>query len=108
MNLPWDSKNRVDKHDGGYHRKQSDPRYQTARWRRLSKRWRDAHPLCEECKRNGIIKPADCVDHIIPIAMCDDFYDETNLQSLCNECNMKKGFEDSKKIEQWRQAKQKD
>ena len=102
MNLPWDSKDRVDTHDGGYHREASDPRYHTPRWTKLARRWRIAHPLCEECRRNGIIKAADCVDHIIPAPICDDFYDESNLQSLCNRCNMLKGQRDKKLIQEWR------
>ena len=105
MNLPWDSKDRVDKHDGGYHREKSDERYHTPRWIKLSQRWRIAHPLCEECKRKGIITPAQCVDHIIPAPICEDFFDESNLQSLCYECNMRKGFEDKKLIQEWRQRK---
>ena len=71
----------------------------------MSKRWRDAHPLCEECKRKGIIKAAECVDHIIPAPICDDFFDETNLQSLCNECNMLKGQKDKERIQRWRRER---
>ena len=37
--------------------------------------------------------------------MCDDFYDERNLQSLCDECNMLKGIEDRKLIQKWRSAR---
>lgn len=102
MNLPWDSVNRVDKHDGTYQREASDPRYHTPRWTQLSKRWRIAHPLCEEYKRKGVIKPAQCVDHIIPAPICEDFFDERNLQSLCSECNMLKGISDRKLIAEWR------
>lgn len=107
MNLPWDSKERVDSHDGGYHREASDPRYHSPRWTRLSRMWRLNHPLCEECKRKGIIKAADCVDHIIPAPICEDFYDEKNLQSLCNQCNMLKGQTDKKIIQEWRKRNNK-
>ena len=31
-----------------------------------------------------------------------DFYDESNLQSLCNQCNMLKGQSDKKIIAEWR------
>lgn len=99
--LAWDSISKVDTHDGGYHRQRSDSLYHSARWTRLSKRWRDAHPLCERCKDNGLIKAAECVDHVIPWPHCQkqgfDFFDERNLQSLCLDCNAEKGHEDQKK-----------
>lgn len=104
ISLPWDASARVDKHDGGYHREASDPRYHTPRWTRLSRMWRISHPLCEECRRRGVIKAADCVDHIIPAPICEDFYDEKNLQSLCSECNMLKGMKDKKLIQEWRRT----
>lgn len=103
MKLAWDSSSRVDRSDGKYHREKSDPRYHTARWARLSRTFRDSHPLCARCQAQGIIRPAQCVDHIIPVPICQDFYDIHNLQSLCNECNMLKGNEDKKKIQQWKQ-----
>lgn len=103
MKLAWDSSSRVDRSDGKYHREKSDPRYHTPRWTRLSRSFRDSHPLCERCRKNGIIRPAQCVDHIVPAVMCEDFYDRNNLQALCNECNMIKGHEDKEKIQRWKQ-----
>lgn len=103
MKLAWDSKHRIEHHDGMYHRERSDDLYHTSRWTRLSDRYRIAHPLCEECKRKGIIEPATCVDHIIPFPICKDyFFDENNLQSLCDKCNNEKGQRDKKKIQEWR------
>lgn len=102
MRLPWDPADRVDKHDGGYHREKSDDLYHTPRWTRLSRAFRVRHPLCAECQRNGKLVPSTCVDHIIPFPMCVDFFDETNLQALCNECNMLKGIKDRQKIQQWK------
>ena len=103
MNLPWDSKSKsVERPEGAYVRPASDPRYHTTRWTKLSRRWRIAHPLCERCRQRGIIREATCVDHIEPIPIHEDFFDESNLQSLCNECNMLKGYEDRKKIQEWR------
>jgi len=96
MKLAWDSEHRVDRSDGKYHRERSDQNYHSARWTRLSKRYRELHPLCERCKAKGIIKAAECVDHKIPWPHCTDFFDESNLQSLCLQCNMEKGFEDEK------------
>ena len=63
------------------------------------------HPLCEECKRKGILRPSTCVDHIIPWPICADrFYDRSNLQALCEDCNNRKGQQDKRKIQEWRRA----
>ncbi len=105
MKLAWDSKYRRE-HNGQYERPASDPLYHTPEWTKLSRRWRQAHPLCEECKRQGRITPAQCVDHIVPFPICKDFYDESNLQSLCARCNMEKGNRDRKRIQEWKQNNQ--
>lgn len=61
------------------------------RWQKLSKRFRAQHPYCEMCKANGIVKLAECVDHIIPHHLNPQLlYDEANLQSLCWSCHSKK------------------
>ena len=60
------------------------------------------HPLCEECKRNGIIKAGEVTDHIIPWPVCQDFYDENNLQTLCKDCNHAKGQKDKKLIQSYK------
>lgn len=69
----------------------------------LSRAFRSSHPLCEECKRKGILKAATCVDHIEPWPICADrFFDTSNLQALCDECNTEKGNRDKKKIQEWK------
>ena len=102
--LPWDAEARTEKGQG-YVRERSDDLYHTARWTRLSISYRATHPLCEECKKNGVIKPATCVDHIVPYPICADyFFDRSNLQSLCDECNHIKGQHDKKLIQEWRRT----
>lgn len=99
--LPWDHPARTE--GRAYVRDRSADPYHTARWTRLSRAFRAEHPLCEECQRNGIIKPATCVDHIEPWPICADrFYDRTNLQALCDDCNHLKGQKDKQKIKEWR------
>ena len=36
----------------------------SVRWRRLRNEYLTQHPDCEECKRQGYIKPAQCVHHV--------------------------------------------
>ena len=98
--LAWDSEQR--RKDGGYERERSADPYHTSRWTRLSRAWRMMHPLCEECKRNGIIKAGEVTDHIIPWPVCQDFYDENNLQTLCKDCNHAKGQKDKKLIQSYK------
>lgn len=98
--MAWDGERRKD--DGGYKRERSADPYHTSRWTRLSRAWRMMHPLCEECKRNGIIKAGEVTDHIIPWPVCQDFYDENNLQTLCKDCNHAKGQRDKKLIQSYK------
>lgn len=102
MRLPWDSAARIE--PGAYDRPRSDSPYHTARWTRLSRAFRAMHPLCEECRKRGVIKSAAVVDHIVPWPVCEDFYDEKNLQSLCEDCNRAKGNRDKKTIQAWRKS----
>ena len=102
--LAWDSKERKKLEVGGYHRERSDDLYHTFRWTRLSRAFRQSHPLCAECARNGRLKAAEVVDHIVPFPVCRDFFDESNLQSLCADCNIAKGNRDKVAISEWRRT----
>ena len=101
MKLAWDLQSRREKSDG-YVRRRSDEPYHSSRWTKLARAWKVEHPLCEECKRKGIIKAAEVVDHIIPWPICEDFFDRSNLQSLCEDCNREKGYKDRPVIERWK------
>lgn len=101
MKLAWDPKSRREKSDG-YVRRRSDEPYHSSRWTKLARAWKVEHPLCEECKRKGIIKAAEVVDHIVPWPICEDFFDRSNLQSLCEDCNREKGYKDRPVIERWK------
>lgn len=100
MQLPW--LNRM--HQGGTIRTgayRSDRRYHLARWTKLSKRFLSMHPLCEECRKAGIVRAAEVCDHIKPAPLCSDeeFFNEGNLQALCSKCNIAKGNRDKKLIQ---------
>ena len=102
MDLPW-SKTKG-KGTAAERVRSADP-YHTSRWTKLSRAFRAEHPLCEMCKRNGIVKPATCVDHIEPWPICGDrFYDRSNLQALCDECNHLKGQQDKKRIQEYKRT----
>jgi len=102
--LPWDSRHQQDIKSGKYVREASNPLYHTPRWTKLSRAWRERHPLCAECLRHGRYSPAECVDHIVPFPICKDFFDTSNLQSLCNHCNMIKGEHDRAMIREYKQT----
>ncbi len=77
---------------GGRH--QDNSFYQSAAWRKLSKAFKAAHPLCAECERQGRVMAADVADHIIPISQGADPLDAENLQALCHpHHNQKSGTE---------------
>jgi len=61
-------------------------------WDRLRLRYRAAHPLCEQCRARGLVRPMVDVDHIIPFTSVDDprRLDPLNLQALCRECHRAK------------------
>lgn len=102
VKLPWDSSTHAAKASGRYIREKSDELYHTARWNRLSHAFRDRHPLCENCRRQGFSVAATCTDHIIPMPLCRDFFfEESNLQSLCDRCNNLKGQRDKQLIDRW-------
>ncbi|MBU5426166.1 HNH endonuclease [Tissierella pigra] len=72
-----------------YEKYQRDPetrkRYGRA-WKRIRDRYITAHPLCEECKRQGKLTPAAEVHHILPLAR-GGTHDESNLMALCTPCH---------------------
>ncbi len=71
-------------------RPRSREEYHSARWTRESKVFREKHPLCAICLEKGLLVPSEVVDHIIPVAVCSDFWDKTNWRALCRKCNIEK------------------
>lgn len=83
-------------------RPRSADEYHTARWTRESKAFKQAHPLCARCQSNGIIRQTEVTDHIIPAEIYGDFWDQKNWGPLCRRCNIEKGNEDKKLIQNFR------
>lgn len=74
--------------------------YKSRAWRKLSHKWLASNPICVECYRQGIIRPAQIVDHITELK--DDYsrrLDTTNLQSLCRACHNRKTADEKHKRE---------
>jgi hypothetical protein len=72
--------------------------YNSRRWRACSKSHRAKQPLCinyEVCR--GM---AQVVDHIIPIRLGGNCWEQSNMQSMCNRChNLKRQQERQQHIE---------
>jgi 5-methylcytosine-specific restriction endonuclease McrA len=77
--------------------------YQSRAWRAL--RYRvlvKRGGRCECCGRSASDGVRIVVDHIVPVKKCwDRRLDETNLQVLCNDCNLAKSSQDAT---DWRAA----
>lgn len=68
----------------------------TSKWVHLRKEILTAHPLCQECEKEGRIEAATEVHHVRPVEeavnMADKrqrMYDPHNLQALCHSCHVK-------------------
>ena len=60
-------------------------------WRKASKAFLQAHPLCVRCMEEGKYMRATVVDHIKPHRGDPKlFWDEGNWQSLCKKCHDQK------------------
>ena len=57
-------------------------------WHRIRARYVAAHPLCEQCLKEGRITPVEEVHHIVPISK-GGTHAEDNLMSLCQSCHTK-------------------
>jgi len=55
-------------------------------WRRIHDRYITAHPLCERCKMDDRITPAEEVHHIKPLSR-GGTNDPSNLMALCTSCH---------------------
>lgn len=67
-----------------------DERYHSQAWRKTSKRFLMANPLCRHCEDKGRVTAAKVTDHITRVKDGVDFWDESNYQPLCEVCHNKK------------------
>ena len=71
--------------------------YDLQEWKRVRKAHLLYEPLCRECKKQGRLRPAYHVDHVIPISKGGDWFSRDNLQSLCDSCHSLKTAKDEGK-----------
>lgn len=71
-------------------------------WQRARRVKLAEQPLCEECLRQGRVRAATLVDHIVPMADGGARLDPDNWQSLCDECHTVKTIQDVAKRRQVR------
>ena len=68
--------------------------YNSRKWRKFSKDFKERNPVCVKCKEKGIVKASAVTDHIQRVNAGGDHYNEDNLQALCRSChNSKSGKE---------------
>lgn len=79
-------------------RVRSADEYHTSRWTKESRAFREANPLCKICESKGIVRASEVVDHVVPFPVCRNFWDKTNWQAICKNCNIEKGNKDKKLI----------
>lgn len=74
--------------------------YNQWKWKKLSKAYRLANPLCEcdSCRESEVVKPAEVCDHIKGLKyLLDnnlDPYNVNELQSMSKECHNKKSAQE--------------
>jgi len=66
----------------------SDWPYNTRAWRKLRRLVLAERPWCRYCEQAGELRPADTVDHTVPVREAPDrAFDRSNLQPLCASCH---------------------
>lgn len=64
--------------------------YNSALWRKTSKKNLAMNPTCVECMKVGKVSRAEVTDHIIPVKQGGHKLDGRNHQSLCASCHNRK------------------
>ncbi|MDP2338045.1 MAG: HNH endonuclease signature motif containing protein [Bacteroidota bacterium] len=73
--------------------------YHSTAWRKLTKAYRRAHPLCEcaECQLRVVPLPSEHTDHIVPVKDGGEPLAWDNLQALNRVCHNRKSAKEKKK-----------
>jgi 5-methylcytosine-specific restriction protein A len=77
-----------------YDRTERDPEtiafYNSRAWKAARTMQLNAHPLCQVCLKENVIRGAWGVDHIVPISEGGEKLDPNNFQSVCASCHASK------------------
>lgn len=78
-----------------YHGEDYNRLINCAKWRHIRDDYLGTHHLCENCLKNRIYTPSQCVHHIVPIEDARDkiemaslAYNPNNLMALCIDCHV--------------------
>ena len=74
---------------------EAEQRIRGRKWMEIRARWFRDHPLCVMCEAKGLTRPANRLDHIIPL-IDGGKDDESNYQSLCEPCHKDKTAAEAK------------
>lgn len=81
--------------------KQYHSLYESSNWRKTSKEFLKKYPFCFICGAKATI-----ADHITPHrGSLELFYDETNLQPMCQSCHSRKTFKENNNFHKERRGK---
>lgn len=66
--------------------------YNNRKWRKFTKMYKEAHPLCCKCRVKGIVSPTEVADHLVRYVDSGQGFDLDNLnekdfQPLCKSCH---------------------
>lgn len=53
----------------------------------MRRRLLEGEPLCRHCRRKGLVRLAEELDHIVPLHLGGAVWDPRNLQPLCKRCH---------------------
>jgi 5-methylcytosine-specific restriction protein A len=71
--------------------KQGDCSYKSTRWLKARARFLGEHPLCESCREQNRVTPANTVDHReAHRGDVEKFWNEDNWAASCASCHSKK------------------
>lgn len=66
------------------------------RWHKIRNIVLAGSPLCAHCHARGLVRLADMVDHVLPLA-AGGSHAQGNLQPLCDRCHARKTADDRRR-----------
>lgn len=87
---------------GNYNRQRTPDTYKRygRQWKKIRSAFLSENPMCEKCKRNGKLVPAQEVHHILPISQ-GGTHERNNLMALCKSCHSEITAKDTHGARSW-------